>query len=39
MKNTIHTKNTFRTEDAKVMQKIVTEKIQKLLNQQIKRER
>ncbi len=38
MKNTIYTKNTFRTEDAKVMQKIVTEKIQKLLNQQIRRE-
>lgn len=37
MKNTIHTKNTFRTEDTKAMQKIVTEKIQKLLNQQIRK--
>ncbi len=37
MKNTIHTKSTFRTKDAKAMQKIVTEKIQKLLNQQIRK--
>lgn len=37
MKNTIHIKNTFKAVDAKEMQKIVTEKIQKLLNQQIRK--
>ena len=37
MKNIIHIKNTFRTEDAKTVQKIFTEKIQKLLNQQIRK--
>ncbi len=37
MKNKIHIKNTFRIKNTKVMQKIVTEKIQKLLNQQIRK--
>lgn len=37
MKSTIHTKNTFRTADIKAIQKNVTEKIQKLLNQQIRK--
>ncbi len=37
MKNIIYIKNTFRTEETKAMQKIVTEKIQKLLNQKIRK--
>lgn len=38
MRETIHTKNTFRTGDTKAIQQVVTEKIQKLLNQQIRKE-
>ncbi len=37
MKSTIHTKNIFKTSDTKTIQKNVTEKIQKLLNQQIRK--
>lgn len=37
MKNKLHIKNTFRTSDTKEMQKNMTEKIQKLLNHQIRK--
>lgn len=37
MKENLHTKNTFRTEGTTALQKIITEKIQKLLNLQIRK--
>lgn len=37
MKKTIHTKNIFKSENADIMKKVVTEKMEKLLNLQIRK--
>ena len=37
MKTTIHTKNVFKTENADIMKKLVTEKMEKLLNLKIRK--
>jgi hypothetical protein len=37
MKETIHTKNSFRSADVEHLRKAVTEKIEKLVNRQVKR--
>ncbi|WP_278245156.1 hypothetical protein [Ruminococcus flavefaciens] len=37
MKETIHMKNSFRSADVEHLRKAVTEKIEKLVNRQVKR--
>lgn len=37
MKNLIHTVNIFRTDDNELLKKSVTEKVQNLVNKQIKK--
>ena len=37
MKDTIHTKNSFRSADSEQLKKAVTEKISKLINRQVKK--
>lgn len=37
MKEMIHTKNSFRSEDKELIKKAVTEKISKLMNRQVKK--
>lgn len=37
MKETIHTKNVFKVTDIEVLKKMVTEKVEKIVNAQLKK--